>query len=156
MQCDKSLELPAEIEQQLSKCENLPSLPSVVVRIIEASKDPEICLADVADIISIDPALSAKLLKIANSPVYARAHQATTLRDALSILGLNASLTVALSFSLVSSLKSQTGDDDNFRNFWKRSIISATTARQIGLVLNEKTWKSFSRQPVTGYWYAGS
>lgn len=143
MQCNKSLELPADIEQQLSKCENLPSLPSVVVRIIEASKDPEIGLADVADIISIDPALSAKLLKIANSPAYARAHQATTLRDALSIMGLNASLTVALSFSLVSSLKSQTGDDNNFHNFWKRSIISATTARQIGLVLNEKNLEEF-------------
>lgn len=75
MQCNKSLELPAEIEQQLSNCDNLPSLPSVVVRIIEASKDPEISLAEVADIISPDPALSAKLLKIANSPVYARAHQ---------------------------------------------------------------------------------
>jgi diguanylate cyclase (GGDEF)-like protein len=142
-QCSKNLELPAEIEQQLSKCDSLPSLPSVVVRIIEASKDPEISLAEVAEIISLDPALSAKLLKIANSPVYARAHQATTLRDALSILGLNASLTVALSFSLVSSLKSQTGDDDNFRNFWKRSIISATAARQIGLMLNEKNLEEF-------------
>ncbi len=142
-QGNKPLELPAEIEQQLSKCDSLPSLPSVVVRIIEASKDPEIGLAEVADIISLDPALSAKLLKIANSPVYARVHQVTTLRDALSVLGLNASLTVALSFSLVSSLKSQTGDGDDFRNFWKRSIISATVARQIGLVLNEKNLEEF-------------
>lgn len=142
-QCNKRLELPAEIEQQLSNCDSLPSLPSVVVRIIEASKDPEISLAEVADIISLDPALSAKLLKIANSPVYARAHQATTLRDALSILGLNASLTVALSFSLVSSLKNQTGNGDNFRNFWKRSIISASLARQIGLVLNENNLEEF-------------
>lgn len=143
-QCNKSLELPAEIEQQLSKCDSLPSLPSVVVRIIEASKDPEICLAEVADIISVDPALSAKLLKIANSPVYARVQQVTTLRDALSVLGLNTSLTVALSFSLVSSLKSQTSDDGDFRIFWKRSIISATVARQIGLVLNEKIGRVFS------------
>ena len=142
-QYNKRLELPAEIEQQLSSCNNLPSLPSVVVRIIAASKDPEISLADVADIISLDPALSAKLLKIANSPVYARLHQVATLRDALSILGLNASLTVALSFSLVSSLKSQTGDDDRFGNFWKRSIISATVAKQIGLVLHEKNLEEF-------------
>jgi diguanylate cyclase (GGDEF)-like protein len=142
-QCNKHLELPAEIEQQLGKCDSLPSLPSVVVRIIDASKDPDISLAEVANIISPDPALSAKLLKMANSPVYARAHQVTTLRDALSLLGLNASLTVALSFSLVSSLKSQTGDDESFRNFWKRSIISATAARQIGLVLNEKSLEEF-------------
>lgn len=142
-QCHKSLELPAEIEQQLSNCNSLPSLPSVVVRIIEASKDPEISLAEVADIVSPDPALSAKLLKIASSPAYARAHQVTTLRDALSVLGLNASLTVGLSFSLVSSLQSQTSDDDGFHHFWKRSIISATVARQIGLVLNEKNLEEF-------------
>lgn len=142
-QGNKPLELPTEIEQQLSKCDSLPSLPSVVVRIIEASKDPEIGLAEVADIISLDPALSAKLLKIANSPVYARVHEVATLRDALSVLGLNASLTVALSFSLVSSLKSQTDDGDDFHNFWKRSIISATVAKQIGLVLNENNLEEF-------------
>jgi diguanylate cyclase (GGDEF)-like protein len=142
-QCNKRLELPAEIERELSNCGSLPSLPSVVIRIIDASKDPEIGLAEVADIISPDPALSAKLLKIANSPMYARVHEVSTLRDAVSVLGLNASLTVALSFSLVSSLKSQTGDGDDFRNFWKRSIISATVAKQIGLVLNEKNLEEF-------------
>ncbi len=142
-QCNKSLELPAEIERHLSSCDNLPSLPSVVVRIIEASKDPEISLADIADIISLDPALSAKLLKIANSPVYARQREVTTLRDALSLLGLTTSLTVSLSFSLVSSLKSQTSDDNDFSNFWKRSIISATVAKQIGLVLNENNLEEF-------------
>lgn len=142
-QCNKSLDLPTKIEQQLSNCNNLPSLPSVVIRIIEAGKDPEIGLAEVADIIRPDPALSAKLLKIANSPVYARQHEVTTLRDALSLLGLTASLTVALSFSLVSSLKTQTVDDDKFHHFWKRSIISATLGKQIGLSQNEKNLEEF-------------
>ena len=136
-QLNKRLELPAEVERQLSNCDSLPSLPSVVLRIIDASKNPETSLAEVADIISLDPALSAKLLKIANSPVYARTHEVSTLRDALSLLGLTASLTVSLSFSLVSSLKNQTGDDQAFHNFWKRSIICATVGKQIGLVLNQ-------------------
>lgn len=134
-ECSKNAVIPPAVESLLAACVNLPSLPAVVVKIIDASKDPDISLADVAEIVRIDPALSVKLLKVANSSLYARRRKMTSLREALTLLGLNASLTIALSFSLVKSLNNSAGSRINYDLFWKRSILSATIARQTGLKL---------------------
>lgn len=136
-ECRKQINIPAELIALLTSSADLPSLPAVVVRIIEASRDPEISLADIAEILRVDTALTAKLLKIANSPIYARPQSVSTLRDALSLLGLNASITIALSFSLVSSLSSNTSQSYNYDDYWRRSILSATIARQIGITLGK-------------------
>jgi HD-like signal output (HDOD) protein len=90
-----------EVEDRLNSCTNLPSLPAVALRIIDASKDPDITLHEVSSIISRDPAIAAKLLKIANSPLYSQRRSLNNLREALTLLGVNASLTIALSFSLL-------------------------------------------------------
>lgn len=119
-----------ELEKALNMCVNLPTLPAVALKIIDASKDPDISLHEVAEIISSDPAISVKLLKIANSPLYSRRRSLTNLREALTLLGFNASLTIALSFSLLQSFGSS--KDVNHENYWKRSILAASIARLLG------------------------
>ncbi|MCW8854460.1 MAG: GGDEF domain-containing protein [Gammaproteobacteria bacterium] len=125
--------IPAEIEKILTSCPSLPSLPSAVVKIIDASKDPDIGIAEVSDIIRVDPALSAKILKLANSPMYSIRREIHNLREALSLLGLDAALTIALSFSLFNALNTNDSSETEHNNYWRRSILSATIARQIGL-----------------------
>lgn len=117
-----------ELEKLLTSCTNLPSLPAVALKIIDASKDPDISLHEVSAIISSDPAISAKLLKIANSPLYSQRRKLNNIREALTLLGFNAALTISLSFSLLQSL----GNNKNHESFWKRSIISASIARILG------------------------
>ncbi len=118
-----------ELGRALDSCKNLPSLPAVALRIIDASKDPDITLHEVASIISSDPAISVKLLKIANSPLYSQRRSLNNLREALTLLGFNASLTIALSFSLLQSLSSK--NKANHENYWKRSIFAASIARML-------------------------
>lgn len=118
-----------ELEKRLAACTNLPSLPAVALKIIEASKDPDISLHEVSKIISSDPAISAKLLKVANSPAYSQRRSLNNLREALTLLGFNASLTIALSFSLYHTLE---GESDKNEEFWKRSILAASIARLLG------------------------
>ena len=120
------------LEAQLKNCSNLPSLPAVAIKIIEASKDPDIGLNEVASLISSDPAIAAKLLKMANSPLYSRRRTVSNLREALTLLGFNASLSVALSFSLFHELKSDSRLSYNHDIYWKRSILSAEIARMLG------------------------
>jgi len=140
---DKNLNIPLELSERLTACNNLPSLPAIVVKIVDASQDPDIGIADVADILMVDPALSAKLLKVANSPMYARQREISNLRDALSLLGLDSSLTIALSFSLVSSLQSSTNTSHIYDSFWRRSILSASIARELGLALKRSNVEDF-------------
>ena len=81
-----------EIEAHLRSLVNFPSPPGVASHIIELARDPEIEMGKVAKALSMDSALSTKVLRIANSPLYAQRRKSENLRQALVVLGLNAIL----------------------------------------------------------------
>ena len=123
-----TISVTPELQKVLDACTNLPSLPAVALKIIAASKDPDISVDEILSIISMDAAISAKMLKLANSPLYSQTQSINNLHDALMLLGNNAALTVALCFSLPTSL------DKNviYANYWRRSILSASISRILG------------------------
>jgi len=81
--------------------------------------------------LSLDSALSTKILRIANSPLYAQRRKSENLRQALVVLGLNATLTLALSFSLVKSLRSGKPNGLDHPLYWRRALLAATSARAL-------------------------
>jgi diguanylate cyclase (GGDEF)-like protein len=123
--------LNPEIEAQLRQSVNFPSPPGVATHIIELAQDPEIEMGKVAKALSMDSALSTKVLRIANSPLYAQRRKSENLRQALVVLGLNATLTLALSFSLVKSLRNGKSNGLNYKYYWRRALLSATAARAV-------------------------
>jgi diguanylate cyclase (GGDEF)-like protein len=123
--------LNPEIEAQLRLSVNFPSPPGVATHIIELAQDPEIEMGKVAKALSMDSALSSKVLRIANSPLYAQRRKSENLRQALVVLGLNATLTLALSFSLVKSLRGTTSNGLDYKFYWRRALLSATAARAL-------------------------
>jgi len=130
------ISLPKDLEKKLEQCRQLPTIPSVAVKIIDISNDPDVSLAEVSSIISADPAIAAKIIKVANSSIYANRRLMTNLREALTILGINAVLTIALSFSLFKSLRENEIKECNHKMFWKRSIIAAQISQIIGAKLS--------------------
>jgi diguanylate cyclase (GGDEF)-like protein len=73
--------------------------------------------------------MTAKILRIANSAFYAQRRPSQNLRQALVIIGLNAALTLALSFSLVSSMRALRPAGIDYSRFWRRALLGATAAR---------------------------
>jgi diguanylate cyclase (GGDEF)-like protein len=140
------LELPQmnpELEAQLRLSVNFPSPPGVAVRIIELAQDPQIEMASVAKLISLDAALTIKILRIANSPLYTRHRRSESLRQALVVLGLNATLTLALSFSLVKSLRGNKSTGIDYPLYWRRALLTATAARALADALHEARAEEF-------------
>ncbi len=127
--------LNPELARRLEKLKGLPSPPKIALRIIEAANDPQLSLARVADVVTADPVISAKILRTANSAAYARPGGCGTLRQALVLLGLDATLIVALSFSLVLSLRRDRSDGLDLERYWRRSLLAATAAKALGKVL---------------------
>jgi diguanylate cyclase (GGDEF)-like protein len=124
--------LNSEIEAHLRRSVNFPSPPGVATHIIELAQDPEIEMGKVAKALSMDSALASKVLRIANSPLYAQRRKSENLRQALVVLGLNATLTLALSFSLVKSLRGAKPNGLNYKLYWRRALLAATAARALG------------------------
>src|SRR5277367_6420827 len=116
---------------------NFPSPPGVATHIIEIAQDPDIEMGKVAKALSMDSALSTKILRIANSPLYAQRRKSENLRQALVVLGLNATLTLALSFSLVKSLRGGKSNGLNYGLYWRRALLAATAARALGDAMHQ-------------------
>lgn len=121
-----------ELESQLKSLVNLPSPPGVATHIIELAQDPDIEMGRVARAVSLDPALTTKILRIANSAIYAQRRRSENLRQALVVLGLNATLTLALSFTLVKALRDGKPNGLDYPHYWRRALLSGTAARALG------------------------
>ncbi|MGV8959484.1 MAG: GGDEF domain-containing protein [Stenotrophomonas sp.] len=121
-----------ELTTALALCRNLPSPPGVALRIIELAQDPETDIATAADVIALDMALSARMLRIANSPLYASRRRIENLSQALTMLGLNATLQLALGFSVVRALRDGFPTYESHEKIWRRSILCALAARFLG------------------------
>lgn len=121
------------IAERLRYCTTLPSIPGVAMRIVDLANKPASSMAQICDYVSMDPALSAKFLKVASSPLYLTRRSATNVRQAISLLGTHASIMIALSFSLVHSNLDAPGSKHIDRtHFWRRAMLSALACRALG------------------------
>lgn len=126
----------ADFEVRLRSQVDFPSPSRVASEVIALARDPDIEVAKVAQAISRDPAMTAKVLRIANSAFYAQRRPSKNLRQALVIIGLNAALTLALSFSLVSTLRGCRPHGIDYRRYWRRTLLAATACRALGEALH--------------------
>ena len=127
--------LSESLQLQLKACRTLPSVPAVVLQVLDLCQDDSVSIGQVAKVLARDPALSGKVLKVANSPWYGVRSQVTTLERAITNLGINATLSLALSFSLVRGLqKGRSGFDH--QSYWTRCVICAATSRVIAELVN--------------------
>jgi diguanylate cyclase (GGDEF)-like protein len=121
-----------QLVERIRQCQNLPSLPSIAVQVLDLAQRPDVGIAEIAQVISRDPALSGKILRTVNSSFYARAQTISTISHAVTILGLQSVKTLVLGFSLVSSLANRKSKGFRHLHYWKRSVYAATAARMVG------------------------
>jgi diguanylate cyclase (GGDEF)-like protein len=121
-----------KLRNKMKLAVNFPSPPSVAQQIIELASDPEIDVVKVANAMRQDPSLTAKILRIANSPMYSKRRKSENLRQALVILGLNAATTLALSFSLIGTYRALKSSRVDYTRYWRRAILGASAARAFG------------------------
>ena len=133
---DIATELPNDLMKRLQNCRTLPNVPVVVVQILNLANDLDnISATDLAQVVARDPVMSAKILKVANSVKYGIAHEVSTLEQAVSMLGLTETMNLALSFTLVRELRAKKGLNFDYKQYWKRSVMSAAAAVELGSLL---------------------
>src|SRR5882724_11966846 len=125
-----------QLVKRIRACPNLPSLPSIAMQVLDLAQRPDIDIAEIARVISKDPALSGKILRTVNSSFYGRSQHVSTVSHALVILGLQSVKALVLGFSLVPSLTKNRSRDFNHLLYWKRSIYAATAARSLAAKFN--------------------
>src|SRR5580704_11899888 len=125
-----------QLLQRIKQCPSLPSLPSIAMQVLDLAQKADVDIAEIARIISKDPALSGKILRTVNSSFYGRSQHVSTISHALVILGLQSVKTLVLGFSLVTNLAKSKSKGFKHLTYWRRSIYSATAARTIAIKIN--------------------
>jgi diguanylate cyclase (GGDEF)-like protein len=118
------------LRESLCSLEDLPALPAVAVQILEKIKDPETPMRQLAEILAMDPPLSAKVLAVVNSSFFGLPRKITNLPHAVNLLGEESLKYIALSFSLINLFDRSRGSFD-YTLFWKHSLTSALVSRLI-------------------------
>ena len=106
----------------------LPSPPAIALKILNAVQNKENCFNDLADIIIADPALTARILRIANSSLYGLPKQVESISQATALIGTQTLQNIALSFVFVNKFKNIELSGFNLDLFWRRSISAAVAA----------------------------
>lgn len=117
-----------EIIDVLDSVRNLPTLPIVMQKLSSVIHDPNSDARTVARLIEDDPAITARILKVVNSSLYAGGVEIDSVSQAVARLGMNATNNVALSTSIFSAFKDPSGTSFDRNAFWKHSICVGIAA----------------------------
>ncbi len=130
---EKKLDLRALIEQS----PQISSLPTIFYRINEAVEDPECSFVEIGEIISGDPSLAARLLRIVNSSFFGFPSKIETITHAVTIVGMAQLNDLALATTVVNQFKGIPKDLIDMQKFWFHSVATGLAARIIAVYRRE-------------------
>ena len=123
-----------DINQLLAESARLPTMPIVASELLAISEWDDVDLRKVGDIISKDVSLASKVLRVVNSPFYGFPREISSVSQALVMLGVRATRSLCLSFSILSVSPREKTSQFDYAGFWTRSLNTATAARELTLV----------------------
>jgi putative nucleotidyltransferase with HDIG domain len=113
------------LRSQIERIDTLPTIPSVLRKLLVVIENPKISLTEIGNFISNDPVLTSRVLKMVNSPIYGFPGRISSVQQALILLGLNVVRGLLLGVSVFEVMqKSMVG-------LWEHSLGCAVSARII-------------------------
>ncbi|HSH69020.1 MAG TPA: HDOD domain-containing protein [Deferrisomatales bacterium] len=121
-------------EEMVSGVSELVSLPEVCVRINEMLDDPSTTSKALGEVISHDPNLTARLLRLVNSAYYGMAAEINTVSHAVTIVGLDELRSLVLATSASRAFANIPTEWVDMDTFWHHSVYCGLVARVLGAV----------------------
>jgi len=119
----------SKLQQTVEQISNLPTPPVVFNQINKVINDPNTSAYDIAAILSEDPAMSVKVLKLSNSAFYGLKREITSIKQAIVIMGIEAVRSLVLSTAVFDMFKGNDSDPEFQDDFWRHSLATGTCAR---------------------------
>jgi len=142
-----SINTTLEFKNKIEQIKELPTLPEMGNKLLKLQENPDSSIQELGEVIEIDPILSSQLLRHANSAFFNTAKSITSLRDAISLLGFDATLNLALGLISANSFKIPVKGPIGMRAFWLHAIYSANLmqvlANKIPAELNTKSGMAY-------------
>jgi putative nucleotidyltransferase with HDIG domain len=126
----------------------MPSLPTSLFKVMELCNSPshQVSPADINQVISLDPVLTGRILKLLNSAYYGLSRRTTSLARAIILLGINTVKNIVLSSTVIETLaKRKNFKSLDMEGFWQHSLCvgvsSKLLARERGIHIS--LWEEY-------------
>jgi putative nucleotidyltransferase with HDIG domain len=118
--------------ERVDRIRDLPTLPSIVLKLNELLQDPETSVKRISRVIEKDQAIALKILKLVNSAFYGFKSKISDLHTAIIMLGFNAIRNAIVSVSVFESFGGKLRlDGFDLSDFWKHSLAVAVTSKNL-------------------------
>jgi diguanylate cyclase (GGDEF)-like protein len=126
-----SLMQKVELLKQIANNPNIPSPPTVILKVLEKASQPDCTIGDLCQIIQMDPGLSANILRVVNSATFGLSRAVTSIQRALAVVGLKSARLLILAISFPKMQKTQKLYQSQKQRYWKSSIAGAIVAKEL-------------------------
>lgn len=131
--------------QMVAQIDDLPTIPVVATQVLQLLDDPDVNVDKVADLMLTDQVMTARVMKMVNSPIYRPSQEVTSLKRALVYLGIRHIKEIALTSSFISAFEDKGGVID-LSTFWAHAfgvgMVSKIIAEKIRYPDIEKAYLS--------------
>ncbi|MBF0100262.1 MAG: HDOD domain-containing protein [Desulfobacterales bacterium] len=120
------------IHELLKAIDNLKPMPAIMNQIMTVMENPRSSMQEIAEVIQLDPIITATILKICNSAYFGLPRQIESLNDAITYLGMEQIIDIVIIKSGTQSFAGkQVGYGLYEGELWKHAVLSAMTAKDI-------------------------
>ncbi len=124
--------MAASLDEIVKNINDLVSLPGVFVRVNEMVNNSQCSMTKVAEVISQDPGLTMRVLRMANSPAYGISKEIDSVAKAVTVIGTERVRDIALATSAVETFDGIPNDLLSMDDFWMHCIYCAIIAKYLG------------------------
>jgi putative nucleotidyltransferase with HDIG domain len=128
-----------QVQKILGRIKALPTLSIVVAKVMQVVANPLTSASDLSAIITVDQALTAKVLRLANSAFYGFPFRIKNITQAVSILGFDTIRNLALTVSVYKVFTGEAGSDFSHAEFWKHCVGVAICANLLAKKIKYKS-----------------
>jgi HD-like signal output (HDOD) protein len=131
-----------ELASLVDQPNKLPTIPKVLQKLIESFSDEDVSVNEIARQLAADPALSAKLLRLANSAYFHVSRTVATVDDAVRMLGFVMVRNLVLGNGMVAAFPRIPGID--LQQFWRYNLYTASASRWLAIAADENGDTAFT------------
>lgn len=119
--------------EQLKATGDLPSPKGSALAIIRMTQREDLSISELTQVVRTDPAFVGRLIKSANSAKTTTRRPIVSIHDALTVLGIPAVRTLALSFSLLSGYRSGNCRNFDYQHYWSQALVRAVAMQTLAM-----------------------
>ncbi|MGB0834290.1 MAG: HDOD domain-containing protein [Psychrobium sp.] len=120
-----------ELSEFVTKANKLYTLPDICLQLNSLVNSKNSSVDDIACLVGHDPALTFRVLKLANSALYSRKGNISTIDDAIQKIGTDELCNIAIATSAALVFKGAGRNKINLKNYWQHSVFTAIIAREL-------------------------